>query len=129
MKQKAALPELPLPLRQAFVIVLAATLATGAFAAPAPETDPVVKRAAPGESPRLSIAHDPLKCLSTEARPLVDARVMPGQDLDRAARLGRAPRSKTQRHLRLGRLVDDNQIGPHGPVPHNLGRMLHTAGP
>ena len=38
MKQKAALPELPLPLRQAFVIVLAATLATGAFAAPAPET-------------------------------------------------------------------------------------------
>ena len=44
----------------------------------APATDPVVKRAAPGESPRLSIAHDPLKCLSIEARPLVDARVLPG---------------------------------------------------
>ena len=41
-----------------------------------------MKKAAPGESPRLSIAHDPLKCLSTEARPLVDARVLPVAEMD-----------------------------------------------
>ncbi|HYN43946.1 MAG TPA: PKD domain-containing protein, partial [Thermoanaerobaculia bacterium] len=28
------------------------------------------------------IAHDPLKCLSTEARPLVDARVLPAKEMD-----------------------------------------------
>lgn len=82
MKQKAALSELPQRLRQASALVLASTLATGAFAAPAPQADPAVRKAAAGESPRLSIAHDPLKCLSTEARPLVDARVLPGKELD-----------------------------------------------
>ena len=76
------LPEVPAGIRQACAILLASTLASGAFAAPAPQTDPVVKRAVPGESPRLSIAHDPLKCLSTEARPLVDARVLPAAEME-----------------------------------------------
>ncbi len=75
-------PPLPSCIRPACAILLASTLATGAFAAPLPQADPVVKKAAPGESPRLSIAHDPLKCLSTEARPLVDARVLPAPELD-----------------------------------------------
>ncbi len=82
MKKLVPLPEVPAGIRQACAILLASTLATGAFAAPAPQADPVVKRAAPGESPRLSIAHDPLKCLSTEARPLVDARVLPVAEMD-----------------------------------------------
>lgn len=82
MKKPVPLPEVPAGIRQACAILLASTLATGAFAAPAPQADPVVKRAAPGESPRLSIAHDPLKCLSTEARPLVDARVLPVAEMD-----------------------------------------------
>ncbi len=82
MKKLVPLPEVPLGIRQACAILLASTLATGAFAAPAPQASPVVKRAAPGESPRLSIAHDPLKCLSTEARPLVDARVLPSKEMD-----------------------------------------------
>lgn len=82
MKKLVPLPEVPLGIRQACAILLASTLATGAFAAPAPQADPVVKKAAPGESPRLSIAHDPLKCLSTEARPLVDARVLPVKDME-----------------------------------------------
>ena len=82
MKKPAVLTEVPRPVRQACAVLLATTLATGAFAAPAPATDPVVKRAAPGESPRLSIAHDPLKCLSIEARPLVDARVLPGKEVE-----------------------------------------------
>ena len=84
MKKPAPLPEVPRLVRQASAVLLASTLATGAFAAPAPATDPVVKRAAPGESPRLSIAHDPLKCLSTEARPLVDARVLPGREVEQS---------------------------------------------
>ena len=84
MKKLVPLPEVPAGIRQACAILLASTLATGAFAAPAPapQADPVVKKAAPGESPRLSIAHDPLKCLSTEARPLVDARVLPVAEMD-----------------------------------------------
>ena len=82
MKKLVPLPEVPLGIRQACAILLASTLATGAFAAPAPQADPVVKKAARGESPRLSIAHDPLKCLSTEARPLVDARVLPSKEMD-----------------------------------------------
>ena len=84
MKKPASLPLVPSPVRQACAVLLASTLATGAFAAPAPATDPVVKKAAPGESPRLSIAHDPLKCLSTEARPLVDARVLPGKEMEQS---------------------------------------------
>ncbi len=82
MKKLVPLPEVPLGIRQACAILLATTLATGAFAAPAPQADPAVKKAARGESPRLSIAHDPLKCLSTEARPLVDARVLPVAEMD-----------------------------------------------
>ena len=82
MKKLVPLPEVPTGIRQACAILLASTLATGAFAAPAPQADPVVKKAAAGESPRLSIAHDPLKCLSTEARPLVDARVLPVAEMD-----------------------------------------------
>ncbi len=82
MKKSVSLSQVSPGIRQACAILLSSTLATGAFAAPAPQADPVVKRAAPGESPRLSIAHDPLKCLSTEARPLVDARVLPVPDLD-----------------------------------------------
>jgi hypothetical protein len=82
VKKVVSFPEVPLGIRQACAILLASTLATGAFAAPAPQGDPVVKKAAPGESPRLSIAHDPLKCLSTEARPLVDARVLPSKEMD-----------------------------------------------
>ncbi len=82
MKKLVPLPEVPLGIRQACAILLASTLSTGAFAAPAPQADPVVKKAGPGESPRLSIAHDPLKCLSTEARPLVDARVLPVKEMD-----------------------------------------------
>lgn len=82
MKKLVPLPEVPAGIRQACAILLASTLATGAFAAPAPQADPVVKKAALGESPRLSIAHDPLKCLSTEARPLVDARVLPVAEMD-----------------------------------------------
>ncbi len=82
MKTAAPFRATPAPLRQASAVLLASVLATGAFAAPAPQADPVVKRAAPGESPRISIAHDPLKCLSTEARPLVDARVLPTKELD-----------------------------------------------
>ncbi len=84
MKKLAPLPEVPRSVRQAFAVLLATTLGTGAFAAPAPATDPVVKKAGPGESPRLSIAHDPLKCLSTEARPLVDARVLPGKEMEQS---------------------------------------------
>jgi len=82
VKKLVPLPEVPAGIRQACAILLASTLATGAFAAPAPQADPVVKKAAPGESTRLSIAHDPLKCLSTEARPLVDARVLPVAEMD-----------------------------------------------
>jgi len=82
VKKLVPLPEVPTGIRQACAILLASTLATGAFAAPAPQADPVVKKAAAGESPRLSIAHDPLKCLSTEARPLVDARVLPVAEMD-----------------------------------------------
>jgi hypothetical protein len=111
VKQKAALPELPLPLRQAFVIVLAATLATGAFAAPAPETDPVVKRAAPGESPRLSIAHDPLKCLSTEARPLVDARVLPGKELDQGFVYFRASGTEDYYYILMKERAPEDLVG------------------
>ena len=84
MKKPATLPEAVTGIRQACAILLASALATGAFAAPAPQADPVVKKAAPGESLRLSIAHDPLKCLSTEARPLVDARVLPGRELEQS---------------------------------------------
>ena len=43
-----------------------------------------MKKAATGESKRLSIAHDPLKCLSTEARALVDARVLPGKEMEKS---------------------------------------------
>jgi PKD repeat protein len=82
VKKLVPLPEVPTGIRQACAILLASTLATGAFAAPVPQADPVVKKAAAGESPRLSIAHDPLKCLSTEARPLVDARVLPVAEMD-----------------------------------------------
>lgn len=83
MKKPLSFSQVPTAVRQACAVLLASTLASGAFAAPAPATtDPVVKKAAPGESKRLSIAHDPLKCLSTEARPLVDARVLPTKDLD-----------------------------------------------
>jgi PKD repeat protein len=84
VKKLAQLPELPVCVRQAWAVVLASTLATGAFAAPAPQSDPVVKKAAAGESSRLSIAHDPLKCLSTEARPLVDARILPGREMEQS---------------------------------------------
>jgi len=84
VKKLVPLPATPFSIRQACAVLLASTLATGAFAAPAPQADPVVKKAAPGESPRLSIAHDPLKCLSTEARPMVDARVLPGKDLEQS---------------------------------------------
>lgn len=83
MKKPLSFPLVPAGIRQACAVLLASTLATGAFAAPARAADdPAVKKAAPGESPRLSIAHDPLKCLSAEARPLVDAKVLPTKDLD-----------------------------------------------
>ena len=83
MKKPVPISLAPTGIREACAVLLAATLASGAFAAPAPATsDPAVKKAAPGESPRLTIAHDPLKCLSTEARPLIDAKVLPTKELD-----------------------------------------------
>ncbi len=83
MKKPVPFSLAPTGIREACAVLLAATLASGAFAAPAPATsDPAVKKAAPGESPRLTIAHDPLKCLSTEARPLIDAKVLPTKELD-----------------------------------------------
>lgn len=84
MKKLESLPRGPLGLRQAFAILLASTLGTGAFAAPPPQAAAPAAKAAAGESPRLSIAHDPLKCLSTEARPLVDARVLPAKEMDQS---------------------------------------------
>jgi PKD repeat protein len=76
--------EVPAPVRHALALCLSASLAAGALAAPAPQADPVVRKAAAGESKRLSIAHDPLKCLSTEARALVDARVLPGKEMEQS---------------------------------------------
>ena len=84
MKKPVPLSAIPSFAKQAWAVLLASTLATGAFAAPAPQADPAVKKAVPGESSRLSIAHDPLKCLSTEARPLVDAKVLPGKEMEQS---------------------------------------------
>ena len=84
MNKRFPLPGLPLPVRNAGALLLSASLASGVLASPAPQADPVVKKAMPGESKRLSIAHDPLKCLSTEARALVDARVMPGKEMEQS---------------------------------------------
>ena len=84
MKPTRPFPGMLLPVRQAAALLLSASLASGAFAAPAPQADPVVKKAASGESKRLSIAHDPLKCLSTETRALVDARVLPGKEMEQS---------------------------------------------
>mgnify|MGYP003591771089 CR=1 FL=1 len=83
---KPNLPFAPLPdaVRRAGALLLSSSLASGAFAAPEPQADPAVRKAAAGESKRLSIAHDPLKCLSTEARALVDARVLPGKEMEQS---------------------------------------------
>ncbi|MBK9376600.1 MAG: PKD domain-containing protein [Holophagales bacterium] len=84
MRYALPFPRVPSSVRQAAAAFLSVSLASGAFAAPAPQADPVVKKAAPGESTRLSIAHDPLKCLSTDARALVDARVLPGKEMEQS---------------------------------------------
>ncbi len=77
-------PGMPLPVRQAGALLLSASLASGALAEPRPQADPVVGKAAASESKRLSIAHDPLKCLSTQTRSLVDARVLPGKEMEKS---------------------------------------------
>jgi hypothetical protein len=84
VKYELPFPTVPSSVRQAAAVLLSASLASGALARPAPQADPVVKRAAPGESTRLSIAHDPLKCLSTDTRALVDARVLPGTEMEQS---------------------------------------------
>lgn len=60
-------------LRQTTAVLLSACVASFPAAAATPQT-------APGESPKLAIAHDPLKCLSTEYRPVVDAHVRPEKE-------------------------------------------------
>ena len=84
MSRRLSFPGIPLPVRQASALLLSASLASGALAAPVAQADPVVKKAAAGESKRLSIAHDPLKCLSTQARSVVDARVLPGKEMEQS---------------------------------------------
>ncbi len=84
MNEKFPFPGMPLPVRQAGALLLSASLASGSLAAPVPQADPVVKKAGSGESKRLSIAHDPLKCLSIETRALVDARVLPGKEMEQS---------------------------------------------
>lgn len=84
MKNDVPRPALPLPVRQAGALFLSASLSFGVTAAPPPSGDPVVKKAASGESKRLSIAHDPLKCLSTQARARVDARVLPSKEMEQS---------------------------------------------
>ncbi len=84
MKNESPFPAVPLPVRQASAIFLSASLAWGALAAPVPPGEPVVKKAASGESKRISIAHDPLKCLSTETRARVDARVLPSKEMEQS---------------------------------------------
>ncbi|MFN7989002.1 MAG: PKD domain-containing protein [Thermoanaerobaculia bacterium] len=62
-------------LRGALSVGLAAILSAGpAVAADHPPTYKV------GQSDVLSIAHDPLKCLAEGVRPVVDARVRPGEE-------------------------------------------------
>jgi hypothetical protein len=84
VKQKLPFPVIPLPLRQAGALFLSASLASGSLAAPAPQAVPAVGKAQAGESKRLAIAHDPLKCLSTGTRSLVDARVLPGKEMEKS---------------------------------------------
>lgn len=71
----------PSPLRQALAVLVAATLAAPA-AAQAPPRAPGADPSKPAESRKLAIAHDPLKCLSTEYRPVVDAQVKPGREME-----------------------------------------------
>ena len=111
MKQMAAPAKSPLRLRQAFAIVLASTLATGAFAAPAPQAAPAARTAASGESPRLSIAHDPLKCLSTEVRPLVDARVLPVRELDQSFVFFRATGTEDYYYVLMKARAPEDVVG------------------
>lgn len=84
MRNDVPHPALALPVRQAGVLFLSASLALGVAAAPPPSGDPVVRKAASGESKRLSIAHDPLKCLSTQSRARVDARVLPSKEMEQS---------------------------------------------
>ncbi|MBK9966035.1 MAG: PKD domain-containing protein [Holophagales bacterium] len=84
MKNDVSRPALLLPVRQAGALFLSVSLAFGATATPLPTEDPVVKKAAAGESKRLSIAHDPLKCLSTQTRARVDARVLPSKEVEQS---------------------------------------------
>ncbi len=84
MKYSLPLPVIPAFVRQAGALFLSASLASGALAARVPRADPVVKEAAPGESSRLSIAHDPLKCLSSQSRALVDARILPEKEMEKS---------------------------------------------
>lgn len=111
MKKLVPLPEVPQGIRQSCAILLASTLATGAFAAPVPQADPVVKKAAPGESPVLSIAHDPLKCLSTEARPLVDARILPGREMDQGFVYFRASGTEDFYYVLMKPRAEDDYLG------------------
>jgi hypothetical protein len=84
VKNDVSRPALLLPVRQAGALFLSVSLAFGATATPLPTEDPVVKKAAAGESKRLSIAHDPLKCLSTQTRARVDARVLPSKEVEQS---------------------------------------------
>ena len=84
MNPRLPFPAIPLPVREAGALLLSASLASGALASPLATGGSGVKKAATGESKRLSIAHDPLKCLSTEARALVDARVLPGKEMEKS---------------------------------------------
>lgn len=84
MNQSLPFPAIPLSVRQACALLLSSSLASGVLASPLPQADPAAKTAATGESKRISIAHDPLKCLSTEARALVDARVLPVKEMEKS---------------------------------------------
>ena len=61
------------PLRRTAALVLSAAVASEALGTPGPQ-------APPAESPRIAIAHDPLKCLPAGVRSRVDARVLPGAE-------------------------------------------------
>ena len=144
MKKPVPFSLAPTGIREACAVLLAATLASGAFAAPAPATsDPAVKKAAPGESPRLTIAHDPLKCLSTEARPLIDAKVLPTKELDQGFVYFRAagtedyyyvlmkPRADERSLIEaaLDRAVDHWQLIERGEYPAAMQKLNTTTNP
>jgi hypothetical protein len=122
MNHRLPFPAFPAPFRQAGALLLSASLANGAFAAPSPQAAASAKPVLPAESGRLSIAHDPLKCLSTEVRSRVDARVLPGKEMDRSFVYFRAADTEDFYYVVMNRRVPEEVVAElPRPLPGTKG--------